>query len=82
MEAAYESGPPKAVLMVWRKCQALVSATPVPSTPEQLDSASAFALSILQPCPGGLIGKPVAPLLIAGAREFAPRRVTELANLI
>ena len=52
------------------------------STPEQLDSASAFALSILQPCWRGFIGKPIAPLVTAGAKEFAPNRVIELADSI
>jgi hypothetical protein len=49
-------------------------------TPEQLDSASAFALSTLQPCRRGFIGKPIAPLVTAGAKEFAPNRVIELAE--
>src|SRR5712692_8813143 len=52
------------------------------STPGQLDSANAFAFSILQPYQRDFIGQPVAPLLTAGAKEFAPRRVIELADSI
>jgi hypothetical protein len=42
------------------------------STPGQLDSANAFALSTLQPYRRDSIGRPVALLLTAGAKEFAP----------
>jgi hypothetical protein len=38
--------------------------------------------SSLQPSHNNSVGKPVAPLLTAGAGEFAPSRVIEIANLI
>ena len=52
------------------------------STPEQLGSASAFALNTLQPCRRSFVGKPIAPLVTAGAKEFAPNRGIELADSI
>ena len=45
-----------------------------------LTRATTSPLSILQSRHRTAVGKPVAPLLTAGAKEFAPSRITELAN--
>jgi len=47
-----------------------------------LTRATTSPLSILQSRHTNSVGKPVAPLLTAGAEEFAPSRVIEFANLI
>jgi hypothetical protein len=62
------------VLSPWRRYSCY-------STPRSVDTANALAFTTLQPCRRDFIGKPVAPLLTAGAKEFAPRRIIELANL-
>jgi hypothetical protein len=63
------------VLSPWRRYSGY-------STPRPVVTANSLAFITLQPCRRDSIGKPFAPLLTAGTREFAPRRVTELANLI
>jgi hypothetical protein len=63
------------VLSPWRRYSGY-------STPRPVVTANALAFITLQPCRRDSIGKPFAPLLTAGTREFAPRRFTELANLI
>ena len=48
--------------------------------PRPLTRATTSPLSILHSRHGNSVGKPVAPLRTAGAKEFAPSRVIELAN--
>jgi hypothetical protein len=47
-----------------------------------LTRATTSPLSILQSRHSNSVGNSVAPLLTAGAKEFAPSRVIELANSI
>lgn len=63
------------VLNPWRRCSCY-------SRSSQPVSASPFVLSTLAPYRSDFIGKLVAPLPIAGAREFATSRITEFANSI